>query len=229
MSKTVRSWTGQQTNGALLTLALAYPSEIVAGELLLAAVTFRNGALTTPAGWTLAYTTPSMGTGVNQSTAIFTKVADGTESGTEDFTSTDNGRKNGYMFCVQESNAVGQVIEAQLEGYPSVNPTWSTETIYIGASTHAIGDISLTFTNVPTRFGLESTTPDLRMLAGWHAGGITSSYINQTVLFFNEIVAIELVFNVPPPATNPPSEVPPDNVFPTHRSGGVFRCKPRRC
>lgn len=83
-------------------VAVAYPTSPAAGALLVAVVATNNGNFNTPAGWQ-SDGTATVTSGIRAT--VFTKLADGTETGTMTFVrSSGTGDCAGFMFAVTGQN-----------------------------------------------------------------------------------------------------------------------------
>jgi hypothetical protein len=121
------------TTGSGTAPAPAYPASIVSGNLLVIVLTNKYGAVTTPSGWTAPTNYQATGgTGAaasdagNETTSVFYKVADGTETGSVTITIAASTGASAVAIIHQFSKGSGAWdIAACSAGYSPVTPSLS--------------------------------------------------------------------------------------------------------
>lgn len=108
---------------------LTYPTTVNSGELLVAVVAYNTGTFTVaPTGWTLRV---GGGTAGGIRIALFTKVSDGTETGTVTFTKTTGGASviGGVMFRMTGCNTTAPMSGAAQGNTSSTNMASASQTV----------------------------------------------------------------------------------------------------
>lgn len=170
---------GTVSSTGTTSLSVAYPASIAAGDLLVCCVVNKipTNKPTTPAGWTLQNSPQVLGGSGGQTTdsgdtyvSIYTKVADGTESGSLAITITGGTAAGGRMF--RYTSATGAYLIAQVGGDAEFG--WTLQTIIEVDPSTPMSNLALTSGDmVLVVFGSNSARID-----------ITSTAITETGITF---------------------------------------------
>lgn len=139
----VVSSSGMQTSGTTSPHNAAIPSPCNAGDLIVLLVAIPNTTnISTPTGFSQVYQATVLS---GHRFAVFKKVADGSEGGTTVSFTGGSTRSHNCVFVLSDCAGDVEVVTStaiSVANPPSINPTWSTESMYIAFCSDGAGGVN---------------------------------------------------------------------------------------